>query len=255
MHTVMKWRWLPVTLFLIVLLAGCKPKTELVPEDVPVRSGTTYETYSNDPNKTTDVAVSFDLKGPWDFSEGPTDAVMESVFVAKAKAADAKQYPQAKLAEKVLPNRLTSDFTTYNFVSVEERALLLYGQSSSPPFPEIKPRVYDKPERLLVFPLKVGTRWTDTFKVSAGTDTTVTARKAVLARGAVTVPAGAFDCYLVQITRMVKEEGETTKQYVYVWWSADVGPVAWIIGEPDGARQTFKRADYFYRLKSYKVEE
>lgn len=255
----MKWRWLIIITFLLIG-SGCSlfTKSELTAEDIPLKEGTKYETYANDPGKTPNVRVSFNLEGPWDFSKGPTDIVMKSVIIKKNKTADAKQFPEAKLAEKILPSSLTARFTVYNFTTLSDQALLLYGQSSAPGVPEFKPRKYDRPERLLKFPLKVGTRWSDTFQVAGEPPTMVTADKKVISQGTVVLPAGTFrDCFLIQIKRTSRRplEGKEleSKQIIYVWWAPGVGPVAWIIGPSDGIEEKFNQADYFFRLKSYEV--
>lgn len=251
-----------IVITILLFISGCTliTKSELKAEDVPLKEGTRYETYANDSGKTPSVKVSFDLKGPWDFSRGPTDVVMKSVIVKKSKAADAKQFPEAKLAEKILSSSLTTSFTTYNFTTLGEQALFLYGQSSAPNVPEFKPRKYDRPERLLKFPLKVGTRWSDTFQVAGEPPTTVKADKKVVSQNTVVLPAGTFrGCFLIQIKRTTKrpvdEQEVGNKQIIYVWWAQGVGPVAWIIGEPNGVKETFKQADYFFRLKDYEVPE
>lgn len=256
---VMQWRFLFVTTILLAV-SGCSLfiKSELEAEDIPLKEGTKYETYANYSEKTPVVKVSFNLKGPWDFSKGPTDVVMKSIIIKKSKASDAKQFPKAKVAERVLASSLTAGFTVYNFTSLTDEALLLYGQSSSPKVPDFKARTYDRPERLLKFPLKVGTRWRDTFQVAGDPPTTVRADKKVVSQNTVILPNYTFrGCFLIQIkrttTRPIDGEEAKSKQIIYVWWAPEVGPVAWIIGEPNGVKETFKQADYFFRLKSYEV--
>ena len=247
-------------LFLLFAAAagGCQliPQKTLTSEDIPSKVGTSYIVWQNAAGGQA-VKVDFDMEGPWDFSNGPKDTSVKSMLVDKKKAAGAEHYGEATYAEKVLPSGPTDGFTSYNYVSKSKEALCSYGQSATPGQDGPIIKTYDKPERLLKFPVSVGKSWRDTIKTNEKETVVITIERAVVARGMVTVPAGTFyNCFMVRIKRTIKAAGsEPTKSMMYIWYAPDVGPVAAVGRQSYESTKLFKDADYVFRLKEYKIAE
>ncbi len=250
-----------ITLMLVVIgvaAAGCSlfPVTTLTDIDIPVTEGTEYIAYQNPVDR--QIAVSFTKDGPWDFTGEPVGVQVKSALVKKTSAAAFKQFGGAKYAEKVIPSDFTNGFTTYNFAAISPSSLDSYGQSTTPGPDGPIVKTYDKPERLLKFPVSVGDTWTDTITTTEKEPVVYELKREVVARGQVKVPAGSFfNCFMVRLTRTVKSAGDTqpTRTIMYFWWAPDVGLVAAVGSQPDETQMYFTQADYLFRLKSYKVED
>ncbi|MFA5867772.1 MAG: hypothetical protein WC891_07425 [Actinomycetota bacterium] len=262
-----KYRTMPPTRFVVISLAlsvvgaaaaGCAlfPSTSLTDLDIPAVAGTEYTVYQNPVDES--VSVSFTKDGPWDFTEGPTGINVKSRLVKKTAAAAYKKFVEAKYAEKVLPSAFTNDFTTYNFAAITQSSLNSYGQSVTPGPDGPMVKTYDKPERLLKFPVNVGDEWTDTITTTEQPPVVFELNRKVVARGQVKVPAGSFfNCFMVRLIRTAKTTDETqpTRTIMYFWWAPDVGLVAAVGSQPDETEMFFRQADYIIRLKSYKIGE
>jgi hypothetical protein len=240
----------------LLTVAGCGlvPKTSLTAADIPLGPGTSYVAYQN---KTTidGAAVKFDPQGPWDFTATGDDAVVKSSLIKVGQAANHNLFPGATYAEKVLPSDFTGGFTSYNFGGESDAALFVFGQSVTPADNGTKIKRYERPERLLVFPLVVGKSWSDVITVKDGVTTTFDVVRKVLARGEVKTAAGTFtDCFLVRSIRQMREPGAAaTRTVIYTWWAPGVGPVAAIGGQPGEKSLILTQADYMFRLKTYKI--
>lgn len=260
-----------------VAASGCTIgiKKQLSSEDIPLTYGSTFQSYVNTANYP--VAVSFDLKGPWDFREGPTGDSVNSVLVKRSQAINTASYKQATTVEKVLPSSFTLDFTVFNFIGKDAKAIYSYGQDYLPKGAGSKQLEFEKPERLLVFPLTVGKSWIDELKIKDskeksidtgqpepehGSEVDQVVRKQVVARGQVRVPAGTFyNCFMVKVVRTVKavphdtqEFGQDTTTIMYIWWAPDVGPVAVVSSLAGETSNEFTQAQYFSRLKDYRIK-
>jgi hypothetical protein len=253
-HSAKIQRILLVTFMLAITGCGLVPKSKMTAADVPLGFGTTYEAYQNK-GMIEGVAVKSDLQGPWDFTAAGNDAIVKSTLVKVSQATDYKLFTSASYAEKVLPSDFTGGFTSFNFGAISDKALFVYGQSVTSVDKEAKVKVYAHPERLLVFPLAVGTSWSDVVTVQGSPPTTFDIARRVVARGEVKTPAGDFvDCFMVRAIKQAREPGAVaTRTVMYTWWAPGVGPVAAIGGQPGEATLTLKEADYMFRLKSYKV--
>lgn len=248
--------------FCLALDQGCTllPKTTLSDKDIPTQPGTTYSSYQSATNAAA-VSVSFNLKGPWDFTAGPKDVIVRSRLVQKIDAINNDGFSEASYAEKVLPSDYTGGFTAYNYASISKKSLNSYGQSFSPGISGPIIKKFDRPERLLVFPVRVGDAWKDTVSVKASDQETtpivMNIERTVVARGQVKVPAGAFfDCFLVRVIKYVKagEGASPEKTILYVWWAPGIGPVAAIGSQQNEKALVFSQADYVFRLKSYNIK-
>ncbi len=263
----LKYRNMPPTRFVAISLiltvvgaaaAGCAlfPSTSLTDLDIPVAQGTEYAVFQNPVDE--EVAVSLTKDGPWDFTDGPTDVIVKSKLVKKTDAAANARFGQAKYAEMVLPSSFTGGFTTYNYAAITPASLNSYGQSFAPGPDGPIVKTYDKPERLLKFPVKIGDEWTDVITTNEKPPVTFELNRKVIARGQVKVPAGSFfNCFMVRLIRTVRTTGETqpTKTIMYFWWAPDVGVVAAVGSQPDEKEMFFSQADYLIRLKSYRIAD
>lgn len=237
------------------ILTGCMIgiKQELTAGDIPITMGSRFESYVN--QQEVPVDVSFRLEGPWDFTRGPSDGVVKSQIVALDSVPYYRRYPDAKVVEKVLPTDYTLGFTAHNYIKETDDGVFIYGQSTYPTGDFAEPLVYDEPERLLKFPLRVGDAWTDKLKIEGEARISQVVVKTVVARGQVVVPAGTFfNCFMIRIVRTVEaEQGADTRTIMYIWWAPDVGPVAVINSQTDELDLAFGTANYFSRLKSYSI--
>lgn len=249
-------------IFILVAVAaaagGCVlfPKKSRTDIDIPVTAGTSYTVYQNSLEE--DFVVAFTGDGPWDFTKGPTGVKVKSVLVNKTDAAAYKEFGEAKYAEKVFPSVFSGGSTIYNFTSITPTSLNSYGQSSTPGWTGPTIKTYDRPERLLKFPLSIGDEWTDTITVAETRPVVIKLERKVIARGQVKVPAGSFfNCFMVRLIRTTRTTGESqpTRTIMYFWWAPDVGLVAAVGSQSDETQMYFKQADYVVRLQSYKIAD
>jgi hypothetical protein len=238
------------------LIGGCQtaPKKVFVSADIPVGIGTVYEAYQNNPGGDT-VKINIGVQGPWDFSAGPSAVVVKSQIIKVDKSADHNAFPEATYAEKIFASDFTGGAVAYNFASLNESSLQSYGQSVAPKGKESVFKRFTKSERLLVFPLRVGDKWTDTMKIEGETGNGYGVAKEVVARGSVKVPAGLFfDCFMVKITKTTTGiDGSKIRSLIYTWWAPGTGLVAAAGSNPGEDKAYFNQAAYLFRLKSYKI--
>ncbi len=241
-----------------LMAGGCalSPKTKIVAQDIPVTTGTTFAAYQNSGLEATRT-VSFDVKGPWDFTQRSGDAIFRSRLVKVSQAPANGQFPEADYAEEVFPSVQSGDVPLFNFISRSASALSVYGQSSvdSDGTPTFKR--YTNPERLLVFPAAVGSSWTDTIASKDTPARKYTVARTVVARGEVLTPAGAFfDCLMVRVVREPVAAGKQTERTVmYVWWAPGIGPVAAVGSQAGETKTLFTQAAYIWRLQSYNIKK
>lgn len=239
-----------------IFAAGCRPGpvTELKSKDIPVGVGTEYEAFQNTPGGGA-VPVKIEARGPWDFTQGPALVAVKSRIIGLKKAVDSEAFPGATYAEQIIASDYTGGSEAYNFAALSAGALESFGQSVKPKGRESIAKRFTKSERLLVFPMRVGDKWTDTMSIDGDAGSGYTVDKEVIARGEVKVPAGVFfDCFMVRITKTAAiSDGTKTKSIIYAWWAPGVGLVAAAGGRPDDENIFFTDAVYLFRLKSYKV--
>lgn len=239
---------------MFIASCGLSPKTTLVAADLPVGFGTSFQAYQNRGGDTART-VSFDLKGPWDFTKSGDDMVVRSRIIKVSQAPAHEHFTSATYAEEVLPTVQTGGDASYNFVAMSTSALTAYGQSSGVADGGPRYKQYTKPERLLVFPLTVGSNWQDTVVADNSPGQSYSIARRVVAQGQVKTPAGVFfDCFMVRVTREpTGAGGREARTIMYVWWAPNIGPVAAVGSQPGEKKLVFTDAAYVFRLKSYKV--
>lgn len=239
------------------LIGGCQtaPKKVFVSADIPVGVGTVYEAYQNNPGGDT-AKINISAEGPWDFSAGPSAVVVKSQIVKVSKGADYNAFPEATYVEKIFASEFTGGAIAYNFASLSASSLQSFGQSVAPKGKESVFKRFTKSERLLVFPLRVGDKWTDTMKIEGESGSGYEIAKEVVSRGSVKVPAGLFfDCFMVRITKTtLSNDGSKIRSLIYTWWAPGTGLVAAAGSNPGEEKQYFDQAAYLFRLKSYKIQ-
>ncbi len=230
------------------------PKTVMVAEDIPATTGTTFAAYQNSGLEATRT-VSFDLQGPWDFTQKSGDAIFRSRLVKLSQSPAREQFPEAAYAEEVFPSVQSGEVPLFNFVGRSTKAISVYGQSSEDSTGAATYKRYTNPERLLVFPLTIGNSWKDTIAAKNTPTIKYVITRSVVARGEILTPAGAFfDCFMVRAIREPVGAGKQTERTVmYVWWAPGIGPVAAVGSQAGETKMLFTQAAYVWRLQSYRI--
>lgn len=213
--------------------------------DLPADVGNRKEYAANKPG--TAVDVSFDLDGPWDFSDGTDSMTLTLALISKETAPGEEQFPEATIAARSSWEPRTGEIE-YSFQEINDQAWLSYGHSGRY---EIM-TTYSSPSRLLVFPASVGKSWVDVYeRPENGEVAEIVAENKVIAYSTLTVPAGSFSTHLLQrkITTVTGRSSSVT--WNYLWIVPGIGMAAEVVSMPDERLEVFKKAHSFYRLKEY----
>ncbi|MBK5226343.1 MAG: hypothetical protein JJD96_07255 [Thermoleophilia bacterium] len=215
--------------------------------DLPIDTNLQLEFETNRPGTTT--PVSFNLEGPWKFTNGPREATLTLAMSEKAMAPESKQFPEASVVAASSWDRGASG-DEYIFQSKDDSTLYSYGRS----FPDGRVTVYSAPSRALIFPIAPGDSWVDSYtEEGSGKPVEITAENTLLAKNRLTLPAGTFNAWLLQTRVTAKTGGTTTTTTLdYTWFVPGIGRAAEIISMPNEHREVFSTARAFYRLKSYR---
>lgn len=214
-------------------------------DDLPADVGNRKEYAANKPGTTADV--SFDLDGPWDFSDGPDSLTLTLALISKDTAPGEEQFSEATIAARSSWEPRTGEIE-YSFQEINNQAWLSYGHSGR----NESMATYSSPSRILVFPASVGKSWVDVYeRPENGEVAEIVAENEVVAYGRLTVPAGSFSAYLLQrkITTVTGRSSSAT--WNYLWIVPGVGMAAEVVSMPDERLEVFKKAYSFYRLKEY----
>lgn len=198
------------------------------------------------------VQVSFNLEGPWDFSQGPTDSEMVMTIVDKNKSPDMASFPNTNLVERYDFGQLYDDSFRLN----DQNGLSSAGEVNHFLISKVPATfTYTPPWLELKYPAKKGLTWQDTFQdleTGFGGDAPyqVIHTSKVISVNQVKTPFKSYDkCFLVQ--RRVEEQklGGTEVTYAYRWYVPNVGQVAQIKSVVGETNEVFTQAQRFWRLK------
>lgn len=218
-----------------------------VAKDLPTNPGVSREYVTNDPKLNRFIPVEFDFSGPWDFTEGPIDALVVAKTTRAGAGPNSAKFPKATFAiSRLIKGQEKYEITGY--FAKTDKAYLNYGQADKK-----STDVLPKPESMLEFPLKVGVGWTQEIVSRTKPPTRMKIKRKIVGQGLIVVPAGEFkDTVMVQIKKTVTEsDGTSTSGIGYEWYAPGVGAVAAIAGRNDEPEPLFKEAAFFQRLKAY----
>jgi len=190
-----------------MLLFGCGEFGVTTTTVAPTTTSSTATTTSTTTTTTTTTTLRDGGSGYWPHNDGniwdykvtnPDGSVSSETWTLNGTA----ELNNSKVAQKLLKD------STASYLLFESSSILEYDSLSD-----------THPYTLLSEPLSVGKKW----YFDAGA---VSSEAEVLSSGEVSVPAGTFDVYKVQITIM---EVGATNYYTY-WFSEDAGPVKYEYG-------------------------
>lgn len=199
------------------------------------------------------VPVEFDLKGPWDFSEGPTEAEMVWTAIDRKSAPDAVNFPDAPLIGRMDISNLTH---FYSFDRKDEDGVKKWGWASYSYLSKV-PRIatYNPPSYDLRYPLDVGRSWENEYKIvysglgpvePHGVKETIK----YIASNRVVTPFDTYgNCILIQYKTTTVREGEMSSTTCYSWRVPEVGKVVTIISKENEENEVFTEAHLISRLK------
>ncbi len=223
--------------------AGPVEAETLTAGDLALDEGSISIFYSN--STRSDVQVSFDLEGPWDFTEGPDAFTLTMENVNAADAPFAEDFPDAAVA-------VYSSWTPaliepmYSFQNVDSGAWRAFGDAS-----ETRIVSFSGPSRVLLFPARVGDEWTDTYtRTEDDEETEIVAENRIVSYNRLEVPAGEYDAFLLQTRITATSNRKSVTTWDYTWIVPGIGRAAEIVSMPDEEDEVFDRAYSFYRLES-----
>jgi hypothetical protein len=229
---------------------------EFTAKDLPMEPGVQYVYYSGKPTSPYEhpqpFPVSFNLTGPWDFSQGPTEGQLVSDSMAPKDARDISDFPDAN---RVIKDSSASSADT-TFSKVDQGSSQQLGRSTTTLLTEA-PYIYrcNPPVLNLRFPFKVGDQWSSSSQLVfsgaySGTGSYAIASK-VVSKNSVIVPQGKYDtCYLVQCRASIVDiDGSTWNVISYSWLVPNVGSVANITSSNGEQNEVFSQGTVFTRLK------
>lgn len=224
--------------------AGAALVNSLTAADLPLDPGMEYTFNANSPGSPTDVG--FDLIGPWDFADGPEQLILTMRTLESDNAPAAQYFSDATVAIYSTWSRGQIQ-PSYSFQSLDSDSWLAYGSSG-----DSGVALYESPSRALIFPASVGDSWVDKYQQEeSGRSVNITAENRIVAFNTLTVPAGTFDAYLLQIKVTNYGGSKPVVTWDYVWLSPGIGRTAEIISLPAEENDVFDRAYAFYRLEQY----
>ena len=202
--------------------------------------------------------ISFNLQGPWDFSNGPTEDEVVSTIVDKSRATDAANFPGANLVERTDVGEMYDDA----FFNNNTGGLNLPGESNHYMISKV-PTIYTYGPGYyyLKYPLKKGLTWTDTYKTTesgfgAGAPSDLVRASKVIAVNQIKTPFKSYDrCFLVQSRREQHWPDKTEVTYWYGWVVPNVGIVVEVKSVNGETNEVFTSAQRFWRLKYQGMEK
>lgn len=213
--------------------------------DLPTKIGSRLVYAANKPG--TGVDVSFDLDGPWDFTDGPDSLKLTIAQISKETAPGENRFPDATIAARSSWEPRT-DQVEYSFQEVNDQAWLSYGHSGRGE----SMVAYSSPSRILIFPASVGRSWVDVYdQTENGKVAEIVAENSIVAYNKITVPAGAFPAYLLQRKITSVTDGSTSVTWDYLWIVPGIGMAAEMVSMPGERLEAFRKAYSYYRLKEY----
>jgi hypothetical protein len=228
----------------VAVEAGAMIVGPLDADDVKLQPGMKYVFTANSPGRTTDV--DFNLEGPWDFTDGPDQTTLTMSTLDSENAPGAEYFNDASVAVYSTWSHGRSK-SNYSFQSFDSDLWLAYGYSGEAGLVRFK-----DPSQAMIFPASIGDSWVDEYQqVEAGSSTDIKAENRLVSFNTLTVPAGTFDAYLLQIKVTSSNGGKPTVTWDYVWLAPGIGRTAEIISQPAEKDEVFDRAYAFYRLEQY----
>ncbi len=224
--------------------AGAPPMPALAAGDLGLEPGAVSVFYSN--STSTPVNVDFALDGPWDFTHGPKQFKLTLSVVEADSAPQAEYFPDADVAVRASwePPLIEEK---YIFQQVAADAWLAYGSAGLQ-----RVTAFTTPSTAMPLPAAVGDEWDDDYQVEEnGNVVDVHAHNRLVAFNTLSVPAGDFDAFLLQI-RVTSTNGQSsTTSWDYVWLVPGIGRAAEIVSETGEKDELFDRAYAFYRLEKH----
>jgi hypothetical protein len=229
---------------------------EFTVKDYPTEPGLEYVYYSGKPTSAYDrpapFPVNFNLTGPWDFSQGPTDGQLVDDSIAPKDTRDNADFPGANKAVK----ESSGDSSETRFYKVDEASSQELGRSTTtlltaaPYITTFSPPVID-----YKFPFKVGDEWNSSSELlSSGAYSgkgSYALTNKVISKNSIVVPQGKYDvCYLIQTrANILDSDGSTWNTIGYSWVVPNVGSVAHIESANGEQAEVFSQGTVFTRLK------
>jgi len=229
---------------------------EFTTKDYPMDPGTQLVYYSEKETQGTEkpapFPVSFNLQGPWDFSQGPTEGQIVYDYIGPKDSPDAADFPEANAARK---NSGPTSATTY-FYKRDPSSILIFGSSTKTLLSALSAiEKYSPPEITYKMPFKVGDTWSSSSELSysgllSGKGREDFTTKAI-SKNSVKVPQGQYDIsYLIQEKyHSVDPDGAETNNIYYTWLVPSVGAVAYMYSVNGEQNEVFSQATGFWRLK------
>ena len=213
--------------------------------DLPADVGNRKRYAANKPGTAGDI--SFNLDGPWDFSDGPDSLTLTLALILKMTAPGEGQFPEATMAAKSSWEPRTGEIE-YSFQEITDEAWLSYGHTGR----NESMSTYSTPSRLLVFPATVDRSWVDVYERSENNEVAeIIAENEVIAFNRLTVPEGTFSAYLLQRKIPTVTNKSSSLTWNYLWIVPGIGMAAEVVSLPDERQEVFDNAYSFYRLKEY----
>jgi len=255
-------------LFLLLVLAGCNNDQSYLPPveqgqattieagastqsqpiltaaDLPLNTGTKLVFWANEPG--VPAKVDFNLEGPWDLSTGPTSSTLQISFLPKETAPDYNLFPEADIVARLTwePPRSGEE---YIFQSLDAGSWRSYGKSDSR-----GATIYSMPTQALLFPAGVGKNWASAYtRNQHGINLEVLESCQIVGFNKLTVPAGTFDAFLLQVRVAAKSGENSTINWDYIWIVPGLGRAAEIVSQAGEQDPLFNTAYAVYRLKSF----
>lgn len=198
------------------------------------------------------VSVGFNLEGPWDLTQGPTEGEIVYNYVAPKETENMADFPEATNARK---SSNPSSASTY-YYKKDPGGIQMLGIVNKSLLSEVSlTEKYSPPDLTYKTPFKVGDSWESINDVvysglASGTGRSETKIR-VVARNSVKVPQGEYDtCYLLQYRYHNKDfQGTVYDSIEYAWLVPGVGSVAYIDSVNGEQNELFSQASDFWRLK------
>lgn len=243
---------------------GEKAETTFSQEDYPTQVGTEIRYFTNKPfddnlNPLPPVPVSFNLEGPWDFSEGPTENEVVKTVVERGQSPDAANFPDSKLVERIDGGTLGHVDAYY---SNDPDGLKVWGSAGHAFISKVAGvSTFNPPWFELKYPLKKGMEWQDSYQniesgFGAEAPFNMNRFHKVVAINQIKTPYKSYeDCILVQTRVETLKPAGTVTRYNYGWYVQGVGMVVGVSSVDGETNEVFTQTGRFYRLKYFGQEK